>query len=64
MLCIPVNPVAQFRKLPEWEGGQTKPPLKQLEAFACKVHIPFDCLFFSHPSEQSLPNVLDRATRV
>ena len=37
----------RFKKLPEWESGDAQPTLKQLEAFARAVHMPFGYLFFS-----------------
>ena len=46
---------AKFRKLPEWEDGQTQPTLKQAEAFASAVHVPFGYLFLPEPPEESLP---------
>ena len=46
---------AKFRKLPEWEDGQTQPTLKQAEAFARAVHVPVGYLFLSEPPEESVP---------
>ncbi|MCY4566126.1 MAG: ImmA/IrrE family metallo-endopeptidase [Gammaproteobacteria bacterium] len=46
---------AKFRKLPEWEDGQTQPTLKQAEAFARAVHAPVGYLFLSEPPEESVP---------
>ena len=45
----------KFKKLPEWEEGQTLPTLKQLEAFARTVHVPLGYLFLSEPPEERLP---------
>ncbi len=45
----------KFRKLPEWESGETQPTLKQLEAFARAVHVPFGYLFLSEPPDERLP---------
>ncbi|MXW86021.1 MAG: ImmA/IrrE family metallo-endopeptidase [Boseongicola sp. SB0673_bin_14] len=45
----------RFKKLPEWETGQTRPTLKQVEAFARTVHVPIGYLFLSEPPEESLP---------
>ena len=45
----------KFRKLPEWENGEVKPTLKQLEAFARTVHVPFGYLFCSEPPEEAVP---------
>ncbi len=46
---------AKFRKLPEWEDGQTRPTLKQVEAFARAVHVPVGYLFLSEPPEEAIP---------
>ena len=45
----------KFRKLPEWEDGQTQPTLKQAEAFARAVHAPVGYLFLSEPPEETIP---------
>ncbi len=46
---------AKFKKLPEWESGQTRPTLKQLEKFARAVHVPFGYLFLRDPPDERLP---------
>ena len=46
---------AKFRKLPEWESGEIQPTLKQLEEFACAVHVPFGYLFLSKLPDERLP---------
>ena len=46
---------AKFNKLSEWESGETHPTLKQLEAFAHKVHVPVGYLFLREPPEERLP---------
>ena len=46
---------AKFKKLPEWEGGETQPTLKQVEAFARAVHVPVGYLFLAKPPEEPLP---------
>ena len=46
---------AKFKKSPEWETGEIQPTLKQLEAFARAVHVPFGYLFLPEPPEESLP---------
>ena len=46
---------AKFKKLPEWESGETRPTLKQAEAFAHAVHVPLGYLFLSEPPEERLP---------
>ena len=45
----------RFRKLPEWENGETRPTLKQVEAFARAVHVPFGYLFLAKPPEELVP---------
>jgi len=47
--------VAKFKKLPEWESGETQPTLKQMEAFARAVHVPVGYLFLSQPPEEPVP---------
>ncbi|MCI0740819.1 MAG: XRE family transcriptional regulator, partial [Gemmataceae bacterium] len=46
---------ARFKKLPEWEEGETQPTLKQLEAFAKAVHVPVGYLFLPEPPDEPLP---------
>lgn len=46
---------ARFRKLPEWESGETQPTLKQVEAFARAVHVPVGYLFLTEPPDEALP---------
>ena len=46
---------AKFKKLSEWESGEALPTLKQLEAFARAVHVPFGYLFLPEPPVESLP---------
>ena len=46
---------AKFKKLPEWEDGQTQPTLKQAEAFARALHVPVGYLFLSEPPEEAIP---------
>ena len=45
----------KFKRLPEWELGETQPTLKQLEAFAQAVHVPFGYLFLGEPPDERLP---------
>ena len=45
----------KFKKLPEWEAGQTRPTLKQLEEFARTVYVPIGYLFLSSPPEEPVP---------
>ena len=45
----------KFKKLREWEGGETHPTLKQVEAFARAVHVPVGYLFHTEPPEEPVP---------
>ncbi len=45
----------RFPKLQEWEAGDLKPTLKQLEAFARAVHVPIGYLFLPTPPDEPLP---------
>ena len=45
----------RFRKLPEWENGETRPTLKQVEALARAVHVPVGYLFLAEPPEELVP---------
>ena len=45
----------RFRKLPEWERGEVKPTLKQLEAFAKATHTPVGFLFLMEPPVERVP---------
>lgn len=45
----------RFPKLPEWEDGETQPTLRQLEAFAKAVHVPFGYLMLPVPPQEPLP---------
>ena len=49
------NLATRFKKLPEWESGGAQPTLKQLEAFARTVHVPFGYLFLREPPDERLP---------
>jgi len=49
------NLAAKFKKLPEWENGETQPTLKQVEKFAHAVHVPVGYLFLSQPPEEPIP---------
>ena len=46
---------ARFKKLPEWEAGETQPTLKQVEAFARTVHVPVGYLFLTEPPQEPVP---------
>lgn len=47
--------VEKFKKLPEWEDGNSQPTLKQAETFARTVHVPVGYLFLTEPPEESIP---------
>jgi len=44
-----------FPRLASWEAGEAQPTLRQLQAFAEKVHVPFGYLFLPAPPEEKLP---------
>ena len=44
-----------FPKLGEWESGESRPTLHQLEKFARATRTPFGFLFLSEPPTQRLP---------
>ena len=46
---------AYFKKLPEWESGETQPTEKQLEDFAQKTFVPLGFLLLSNPPQESIP---------
>jgi Zn-dependent peptidase ImmA (M78 family)/transcriptional regulator with XRE-family HTH domain len=45
----------KFKRLPEWERGESQPTLKQLEAFARATHVPFGYFFLPDPPEERIP---------
>ena len=45
----------KFRKLSEWEDGETRPALKQVEAFARAVHVPVGYLSSRSPPRSRCP---------
>ena len=45
----------KFKKLREWEDGETQPTLKQVEAYARAVHVPVGYLFLIEPPDESVP---------
>ena len=51
----PEDLATKFKRLPEWEDGETHPTLKQVEAFARSVHVPVGYLFLAEPPEELVP---------
>jgi Zn-dependent peptidase ImmA (M78 family) len=47
--------LGRFPKLSEWEAGEARPTLRQLEAFAKAVRVPIGYLFLPAPPEEPLP---------
>lgn len=47
--------LGRFPKLNEWETGEARPTLKQLEALAQALHVPIGYLFLPKPPEEPLP---------
>ena len=45
----------RFKKLGEWERGETQPTLKQLEAFAKVTYVPFGYFFLPEPPAEHIP---------
>jgi Zn-dependent peptidase ImmA (M78 family) len=45
----------RFPRLAEWEEGEEKPTLRQLEHFARAVHVPFGYLLLPEPPTERLP---------
>ncbi len=46
---------AKLPKIADWIEGTEKPTIKQLEAFAKKVHLPFGYLFLPKPPVEKIP---------
>lgn len=44
-----------FPKLRQWESGEIKPTLNQIEHFAKTVHVPIGFLFLDEPPTESVP---------
>lgn len=47
--------IRRFKRLPEWETGETQPTLKQVDDFARAVHVPIGYLFLTKPPEEVVP---------
>ena len=47
--------VRKFKKLPQWETGEMKPTLKQLEDFARTVHVPVGYFFLDDSPKEEIP---------
>lgn len=47
--------LARFPKLEEWEQGEERPTLRQLENFAKAVFVPLGYLFLPNPPDERLP---------
>jgi Zn-dependent peptidase ImmA (M78 family) len=47
--------LGRFKKLPEWETGESLPTINQLDSFARAVHVPIGYLFLSEPPQEPLP---------
>lgn len=45
----------RFKKLAEWERGEARPTLKQLEDFARSTHVPIGYFFLPEPPEERIP---------
>ena len=51
----PEDLAAAFPKLAEWEAGEIKPTLRQLEKYAQRTYTPFGYFFLDTPPEDRLP---------
>lgn len=47
--------VARFPKLDEWQAGESKPTLRQLETFATTTRTPVGYMFLSDPPDERVP---------
>lgn len=53
-----LNPAAlchRLKGLPDWESGEKKPTMKQLEAFAKATHTPIGYFFLPEPPREEIP---------
>ncbi|MBN1863546.1 MAG: ImmA/IrrE family metallo-endopeptidase [Victivallales bacterium] len=51
----PTDLYPRFKKLPEWERGESKPTMKQLEDFANATHTPIGYFFLPEPPKEKIP---------
>ncbi len=51
----PLELTGRFPKLADWERGEVRPTLRQLEDFARAVHVPVGYLFLPTPPVEALP---------
>ncbi|PIQ54150.1 MAG: hypothetical protein COW02_05425 [Comamonadaceae bacterium CG12_big_fil_rev_8_21_14_0_65_59_15] len=48
--------LAKFPKLDQWEAGEAKPTLKQVEDYAKTTQTPFGYMFLERPPSEPLPS--------
>lgn len=46
---------SRFPRLSDWEAGEVKPTIKQVEAFANAMHVPVGYLFLPAPPDEPMP---------